>query len=135
MEVSGLGVELELQLPAYDTAIATLDLSHICKPHHSSWQSQILNPLRKVRDQTSILKDTSRVRNPLSHSGKCLTLHYFLMLFLVQGTDFMHPPTPTPYPSTPHPQPTSPPHIPSTQFGEHPHSALNHTVPMSLPLG
>ena len=30
MEVSRLGVESELQLPAYTTAIAILDLRHIC---------------------------------------------------------------------------------------------------------
>ena len=30
MEVPRLGVELELQLPAYTTATATPDLSHVC---------------------------------------------------------------------------------------------------------
>ena len=30
MEVPRLGVELEQQLPAYTTAAAMLDLSHIC---------------------------------------------------------------------------------------------------------
>ena len=30
MEVPRLGVELELQLPAYTTATATRDLSHVC---------------------------------------------------------------------------------------------------------
>ena len=37
MEVPRLGVKLELQLLAYTTAMATLDLSHVCYPHHSSW--------------------------------------------------------------------------------------------------
>ena len=46
MEVPGLGVELELQLPAYTTAIATPDLSHICDLH----QCWIFNPLSKTRD-------------------------------------------------------------------------------------
>ena len=36
MDVPGLGVELELQLPAYTTAIATPDSSHIDDLHHSS---------------------------------------------------------------------------------------------------
>ena len=31
-------VEMELQLPAYTTATATQDLSHVCNPHHSSRQ-------------------------------------------------------------------------------------------------
>ena len=35
MEVPRLGVELELQLPAYATATATWDLSCICDLHHS----------------------------------------------------------------------------------------------------
>ena len=30
MEISGLGVESELQLQAYDTAMTIPDLSHIC---------------------------------------------------------------------------------------------------------
>ena len=44
MEVSRLGVKSELKLPAYATAIATQDQSHVCDLHHSSWQCQILNP-------------------------------------------------------------------------------------------
>ena len=43
MEAPRLGVELELQLPAYVTATATPDLSRVCDPHHSSWQRRILN--------------------------------------------------------------------------------------------
>ena len=59
MEVPGLGVESELQLPAYTTAMATLDPSHICDLRHSLWQHQILNTLSKVRDQTHILTETT----------------------------------------------------------------------------
>ena len=61
VEVPGLGVESELQLPAYTTATATRDPSHVCDLHHSSWQCWILNPLKEARDQTCILTDTSRV--------------------------------------------------------------------------
>ena len=50
MEVPRLGVELELQLPAYTTATAKQDPSHICNLHHSSWQCWILNPLNEARD-------------------------------------------------------------------------------------
>jgi len=52
MEISRLGVQLELQLPAYATATATRDLSHVCNPHHSSRQHQILNPPSKARGRT-----------------------------------------------------------------------------------
>ena len=45
MEVPRLGVESELQLPAYTTAEATQDPSHLCDLHHSSRQRQMLNPL------------------------------------------------------------------------------------------
>ena len=64
MEVPRLDIELELQLPAYATTIATWDPSHhICSLYHSSWQSGIPNPLSKPRqDQSRILKDTSRIR-------------------------------------------------------------------------
>ena len=57
MEVPRLGVELELQLPAYTTATAMPDLNHICDLHHSSWQHGILNPLSKARDPTCILME------------------------------------------------------------------------------
>ena len=60
-EVPRLGVELELQLPAYTTATATRDPSHICDLHHSSWQCQILKPLSNARGRTHILMDTSRI--------------------------------------------------------------------------
>ena len=38
MEVRRLGVESGLRLPAYPTAPATPDMSHICDLHHTSWQ-------------------------------------------------------------------------------------------------
>jgi len=43
MEVLRLEVKLELQLPAYTTATATQDWSHIFDLHHSLRQRQILN--------------------------------------------------------------------------------------------
>ena len=61
MEVRRLGIELELQLPAFTTAIATWDPSCVCSLHHSSQQCRILNLLSQARDQTCILMDTSRV--------------------------------------------------------------------------
>ena len=68
MEVPRLGVESELQLPAYTTATATLDLSHACNPHHGSRQCGIPDPLSKAWDRTRILTDPSWVLNLLSHS-------------------------------------------------------------------
>ena len=62
MEVPRIGVELELQLLAYTTVIATPDLSHVFNLHHSSWQEGILNPLSKARDQTCILMDPNQIR-------------------------------------------------------------------------
>ena len=50
MEVPRLGVALELQLPAYTTATAVPDPSHICDLHPSLQQRQILNPLSEARD-------------------------------------------------------------------------------------
>ena len=51
MEVPGLGVEVELQLRAYTTAMATPDPSCICDLH-----------------DTCILTETSQALNPLSHN-------------------------------------------------------------------
>ena len=62
MDVPRLGVQLELQLLTYTTATAIWDLSHVCDLHHSSRQSQILNPLNKARDQTPILMDAREIR-------------------------------------------------------------------------
>ena len=67
MEVPGIGVKSELQLPAYVTVTATPDLSSIYDLHHSLWQCQILNLLSQARDRTLILIDTSWV-NLLSHN-------------------------------------------------------------------
>ena len=50
MKVPRLGVQSELQPPAYTRATATSDLSLVCDLHHSSRQRWILNPLRKARN-------------------------------------------------------------------------------------
>ena len=62
MELPRLGIESELQLSAYATATAMLDLTHVCNLHHSSRQHQIFNSLSEARDQTRILMDPSQVR-------------------------------------------------------------------------
>ena len=68
MEVSRLGVESELQLPAYARTTATPDPSHACNLHHSSQQWGILNPLSEARDRTCILMDAVTFISP-SHDG------------------------------------------------------------------
>ena len=72
MEVPRLGVQLELQLPAYARATATRDLSHICDLHHRSQQRWILNPLREARDQICNLMDTSQIRFHYTTMGTTL---------------------------------------------------------------
>ena len=67
MEVPKLGIELELQLPAYTTAI--LDPSSIYELCCSLWQYRIVNSPKEASDQTHILMGTSWVLNPLSHNG------------------------------------------------------------------
>ena len=59
MEVPRPGVESELQLLAYATAMCSV--SCICDLYHSSWQHWILNPLSESRGRTCILMDTSWV--------------------------------------------------------------------------
>ena len=61
MEIPRLGVQLELQLPAYTTDTATPDLSCVCDPHHNSQQCWILNPLSKARDQTHNIMVPSQI--------------------------------------------------------------------------
>ena len=61
MEVSRLGVELELYPPACTTTTATRDLSFVCDIHQSSQQHWILNPLSKARNRTCLLMDASQI--------------------------------------------------------------------------
>ena len=58
MEVPGLGVELELQMPAYATATASRGQSLLCYLCHSLKQRQSLNSPSKASDWTHILMDT-----------------------------------------------------------------------------
>ena len=58
IDIPRLGVELELQLPAYTTAPATPDLTLIFDPCGSSRQHQKLKPLSETRDRTYIPVDT-----------------------------------------------------------------------------
>ena len=58
MEVPRLAAESELELPAYPTAMAAPDLSHICDLRCSLLWLQILNPLSEVRNWTHIFMDT-----------------------------------------------------------------------------
>ena len=69
MEVPRLGVESELQLPAYSTDTKTWDPSCVCHLHHSSKQPRIRNPRCDNKDQTHILMDMRQVCNQLSHNG------------------------------------------------------------------
>ena len=62
MEISRLGVQSELQLPAYPQLRATQDPSHVCDLHHSSWQRRILIPLTEARDRTRNPVVPSRIR-------------------------------------------------------------------------
>ena len=78
MEVPRPGVKSELQIPAYTTATAIPDPSHIWDLHHSLWQRQILNPLCQARDQTPASNGTraSAVRF-LTHWTTKRTLAFF----------------------------------------------------------
>ena len=78
MEVSGLGVKLELQLPAYTTATATRDPSHVCDLHYSSRQYWVLNPLRGARDRAPILMDTTWVHYHWATTGTLSSIYFKL---------------------------------------------------------
>ena len=63
MKVPRLGVQSELQLPAYTTATAMPDPSPVYDLHRSSWQHQIPDPLIEARDRTcNLMVDTSWIR-------------------------------------------------------------------------
>ena len=56
---SRLGVQSELRLPAYATAMT--DPSCVCYLHHSSGQHRTLNTLSEAGDWTWVLMDTSQI--------------------------------------------------------------------------
>ena len=96
MEVPRWGVKSELPLPAYATATAMPDPSHICDLHHSLQQCWILNPLNKAGDGTCILMDTSQVLLPLSHNGNSEN-NFFIKQFFISRPNlspFYFPPKP-----------------------------------------
>ena len=61
MRVPRLGVQWELQLPAYATATATPDPCHVCNLHHNSRQCEILNLLSEAKDRTHNLMVPIRI--------------------------------------------------------------------------
>ena len=85
MKVPRIGVESELQLPAYTRATATLDPSHICDlvttvtTAHGNTGS--FNQLSKGRDWTCFLMDTSQILNMLSHNGNSYSFFFLLLIF------------------------------------------------------
>ena len=72
MEISRLGVQLELQLLAYTIPTAMPEPNRICDLHHSSQQHQILNPMSKARDQTHNLMVPSRIHFHCTTTGTLL---------------------------------------------------------------
>ena len=74
MEVPRLGVESEIQLPAYTTARATRFLSHVCDLHHSLRQPWIPDPPSEARDSNPHPHGYQSDSFPLSHSGNSLFL-------------------------------------------------------------
>ena len=70
---------------AYTIVTATWDSSHLRDLHHSSQQRWILNPLRKARDGTCILMDTSWVCNPLSHNRNSWVSPLVMILHNMKG--------------------------------------------------
>ena len=115
MEVPRLGVQLDLQPPAYTTVAATSDPSHVCKLHHSSRQCQILNPLSEARDRTFHLTLPSWIHFCCTTTGTPYSLFLKLLhrsvssttkpaqttllwttLDVYRGLGFFHPSNPSP---------------------------------------
>ena len=57
--ISWASCQIRAVAEAYTTAIAILDLSHICNLYHSLWQHWTLNPLTEDSDQTHLLMETT----------------------------------------------------------------------------
>ena len=90
MQVPRLGFESELELPAFTTATAMQDLSCVCDLHHSSQQSQILNPLNEARDRTCVLMDTSQIHFRCTTTGTPSVLIFFFFFFFKGIGEWFH---------------------------------------------
>ena len=82
MEVPRLGVQSELELPAYERATATSDPSHVFDLHHSSWQHRILNPLSQARHWTGNVMVPGWIHFHCSMMGAPKFLNILLFLYL-----------------------------------------------------
>ena len=69
MDVPRLGVQSELQLPAFATPQQLWDPSLICDLHHSLWQCQNPEPLNEARDLTHTLMDSSWIHYGCTMKG------------------------------------------------------------------
>ena len=76
-----LGIKSELFPLAYATATAMPGPSLVCNLHHSSQQCRILSSLRKARDQTCVLMDTSQIHFCWATMGNLISLLWLLLLF------------------------------------------------------
>ena len=72
VEVPRLGVNMELQLPAYTTATATPDLSHICHLHHSYRNARSLTQWARPGIEPTSSLILCWVLNHLSHNGNSI---------------------------------------------------------------
>ena len=84
MEIPKLGIELELQLPAYTTGTAARDLSQFCNLHHSSQQCRILSLLIKDRNWT--LATSWLLIGFINHWATMGTPHSDFLLSLYKNT-------------------------------------------------
>ena len=87
MEVPRLGIEFELQLLAYTTAMAAPDtrcIYNFCCSLWQCWQCWMFNPLSEARDQTCILIETMlgilNLLNKNGNSWQC-SLFFGLQVF------------------------------------------------------
>ena len=77
MEVSRLGVQSELQVPAYATAIAMWEPNRIFNLHHSSQQRRIINPLTEQGKGSNPHPERHYVLNLLNYNGNSTTGNFF----------------------------------------------------------
>ena len=98
IKVLGLRVQLELQVPAYATAMATMDPSCPCEPCHSLWQCRPLTHWEMPGIEPASSWTLYGFLNPLSHNGnmhahfsesQCLFI-YFFFLFVSLGPHLWH---------------------------------------------
>ena len=92
LEFPRLGVQLELQLPAYTTATVMPELNHICDLYHSSRQRWIFNPQSRawIQPESSWIPVRFLSTEPWWKLLCCFLVNQSVVLYMATASKLIH---------------------------------------------